>query len=141
MFLFQFLHSIILIFCAADLCRLCLPIIIGAVLVSDSPHVFTKRLFADSLMDRMGPPCKGNVAATCIKKKKKLLALAVQERITIIDSEDSAPWRKGKEKVLPPMSSGDTLSLSDSNKVQEVPPAAVKKSYLLDQKGLARAEV
>ena len=78
-------------------------------------------------MNRTGPPRKGNVATMCVKKKKKLPAPAAQEKITIINSEDSVPQRKGKEKALPSMSTGNTLLLSDSDEVQEVPPAAVKK--------------
>ena len=126
-------------FPCADLHGLRLPVIIGATPTPDSLHAFAKRLFADGLMDRTGPPRKGNVAATHMKKKKNLPALAAQEKITIVNLEDSAPRKKGKEKVLPPMLTGDTLSLFDSDEMQEVPPAAVKKRFLPDWKGHARA--
>ncbi|KAG6377897.1 hypothetical protein JVT61DRAFT_14685 [Boletus reticuloceps] len=123
----------------ADLCGRRLPVIIGAAPQPDSPHAFAKRMFADGSIDRTGPPRRPNLATTRIKKRKKsqLPAMAAQETITIVDSEDSAPRRKGKGKA-PAKSAGDTLSLSESDGVREVPPPAVEKRCLSDRKGRPR---
>ncbi|KAG8219306.1 hypothetical protein J3R82DRAFT_171 [Butyriboletus roseoflavus] len=129
-----------------------LPVIIGGSTQSDSLHAFAKRMFADGMSDRTGPPYRltgGAVQAATHVKKKKLLAMSAHQMITIADSDSDTPIRKGKGKermvIADPDDNGgqtrgkgkrQSMNLVDGSvKVQELPPPAVKKRCLPDRKG------